>query len=65
VSVAFNIGVPRYCASTAAKRFNAGNYAGGCEALTWFKYAGGKVVKGLANRRAREYKVCVGGLGAL
>jgi len=65
VSLAYNIGVSRYCASTAAKRYNAGNYAGGCEAQTWFKYAGGRVVKGLVNRRAREYNVCVGGLGAL
>lgn len=65
VSVAYNVGPANYCGSTAHARFNAGNYAGGCEALTWWNKAGGKVAPGLIARRARERKVCLGGLSAL
>lgn len=54
----------RYCTSTARARFNAGDYAGGCVALTWYNKAGGRVVRGLVDRRAREYKKCAGGLAA-
>ncbi len=62
VSLAYNIGVRRYCTSTARARFNARDYTGGCTALTWWNRAGGRVVRGLVNRRAREYAKCVGGL---
>lgn len=65
VSLAYNIGVGGYCSSTARRRFNAGDYAGGCEALTWFNKAGGRVVRGLVNRRTKEARVCREGLGAL
>lgn len=62
VSLAYNVGVGGYCGSTAARRFNAGNLHGGCEALTWWNKAGGRVVRGLVARRQREFAVCVGGL---
>lgn len=65
VSLAYNIGVSGYCNSTARRRFNAGNMAGGCEAITWFNKAGGRVVRGLVNRRNKEAKVCRESLGAL
>lgn len=65
VSLAYNIGVNRYCNSTARRRFNAHDYVGGCEAITWFNRAGGRVIRGLVNRRNREAKVCREGLGAL
>lgn len=65
VSLAYNIGVSGYCNSTARRRFNAGNMAGGCEAITWFNKAGGRVVRGLVNRRNKEARVCREGLGAL
>lgn len=65
VSLAYNIGVGRYCSSTARRRFNSGDMAGGCEAITWFNKAGGRVVRGLVNRRNKEAKVCREGLGAL
>ena len=65
MSGAYNFGVGGYCGSTAAKRFNAGAYDSGCEALTWWNKAGGRVVNGLKARRAREYRVCIGGLGVL
>lgn len=64
VSGAYNYGVGLYCSSTARKRLNAGDYAGGCVALTWFNKAGGRVNRGLVNRRERERKVCLGGLAA-
>ena len=65
VSLAYNIGIGAYCSSTARRRFNAGAYLSGCQAVTWFNKAGGRVVRGLVNRRAKESKVCVEGLGAL
>lgn len=65
VSVAYNVGTGAYCGSTAKKRFNAGDYDGGCTALTWFNRAGGKVNRGLVARRGHENKVCVGGLAAM
>ncbi|WP_336981591.1 lysozyme [Altererythrobacter fulvus] len=64
VSLAYNAGAGRYCSSTARARFNAGDYPGGCTAITWWNKAGGFVVKGLVSRRAREAKVCREGLGA-
>jgi lysozyme len=54
-----------FCKSTARKRFDAGDYAGGCTALTWFNRAGGKVVRGLTIRRQGEYQICTGGLAVL
>lgn len=65
VSLAHNVGWPAFCASTAHRRFDAGDYAGGCSASTWFNRAGGHKVRGLAARRAREAKVCRGGLTQL
>lgn len=65
VSLAYNVGVRNYCSSTGRKRFDASDYAGGCAALTLWNKAGGRVLKGLVNRRERERKVCVGGLGVL
>jgi lysozyme len=65
VSLAYNVGVGAYCGSTAARRFNAGNFAGGCEAITWWNKAGGRVVRGLTIRRGKEANICREGLGAL
>jgi lysozyme len=61
-SVAYNIGKTAYARSTAARRFAAGDIAGGCQALTWWNKAGGRVVRGLVNRRQAEYRVCITGL---
>lgn len=60
VQLSYNIGVTAFCGSTVVKRWNAGDYAGGCEAfLLWVK-AGGRVVQGLVNRRERERRLCLG-----
>lgn len=62
LSLAYNIGTVAFCRSTAARRFNAGDLKGGCEAIGWFTRAGGKVVQGLVNRRRAEVKLCLEGV---
>lgn len=59
ISLSYNIGTRGFCKSTAARLFNAGDVAGGCQAMTRFNRAGGKVVKGLVNRRTAEYRLCM------
>jgi lysozyme len=60
LSLAYNIGPSAFCKSTLVRKLNAGDYAGACtEILRWNK-AGGRVVKGLANRREREFNQCMG-----
>ncbi|MEE4349552.1 MAG: lysozyme [Pacificimonas sp.] len=61
-SLAYNVGWPSYCRSTADRRFDAGDYAGGCRAITWWNRAGGRKVRGLVNRREDEYRICMEGL---
>ena len=62
ISVTYNIGVSAACKSTAARLAREGKMRESCEAWTRFNRAGGKVVKGLVNRRNAEFKVCVEGL---
>ena len=62
VSLAYNIGVGAFCRSTAARRLNAGDIRGACEAASWFDKAGGRKVRGLVRRRAAEHALCVEGL---
>lgn len=62
VSLTYNIGVGAFCRSTAARRLNAGDIRGACEAAAWFNKAGGRKVKGLVNRRAAERELCLEGL---
>jgi GH24 family phage-related lysozyme (muramidase) len=61
-STAFNCGVAAIGRSTATRRLNAGNIAGGCGALTWWNKAGGRVLRGLFERRKREQALCMQGL---
>ena len=60
VSLGFNIGVAGYCKSTSAKRAQAGDYAGACEAMSRHVKAKGKVLQGLVERRAYERALCEG-----
>lgn len=62
ISFAYNVGSAGFCRSTAAKRLNAGDRRGSCDALMQWNRAQGKVVKGLTNRRAAERKLCLEGL---
>lgn len=62
VSWAYNVGVGGACRSTAVRRFNAGDYRGGCDAVQWWNKAGGRTIPGLVNRRAAEHRLCVADL---
>lgn len=62
VSLAYNIGTAGFCRSTAARRFNAGDWRGGCDAFLMWNRAGGRVVRGLQLRRERERALCLKGL---
>lgn len=58
-SLAFNVGIAGAGRSTAVRRLNAGDVAGGCQAIGWWNKAGGRVVRGLVLRRAEEVKLCL------
>ncbi len=64
--LSYNIGVAAFCRSTVARRFNAGDWRGGCDAfLAWNKARiGGRLVavRGLADRRQRERSMCLTGV---
>ncbi len=62
VSLAYNIGTSGFCRSTVARRFNAGNWRGGCDAMLMWNKAGGREVRGLTLRRQRERALCMRGL---
>lgn len=61
-SLSYNIGIGAYCRSTAAKLFNSGDLRSGCNAMTLWNKAGGRVVQGLVNRRKAERQLCLTGL---
>ncbi len=58
-SLAYNAGVGAVGKSTAVRRLNGGDIAGGCQALGWWNKAGGRVIRGLVNRRAEEVALCL------
>lgn len=64
VSLAYNIGWPSFCGSTAARRFNAGQWTAGCDAFTMWVKAKGRVLPGLVARRNRERALCLTPAGA-
>ncbi|MEO1733567.1 MAG: lysozyme [Pseudomonadota bacterium] len=61
-SLAYNVGVAGAGRSTAVRRLNDGSIAGACDALTWWNKAGGRVVRGLVNRRSEEKAMCLEGV---
>jgi len=62
LSLAYNIGPAAFARSTVARRFNAGDWRGGCDAFLMWVNAGGRRVQGLVNRRESERKLCLRGL---
>ena len=62
VSLSYNAGIAGIGGSTATRRLNAGDIAGACEAIGWWNKAGGRVIRGLVNRRAEEKALCREGL---
>lgn len=59
LSTAYNIGSGGFCRSSMVKRWNAGDRRGACDALLLYNRAGGRVLKGLDNRRKREHALCI------
>ncbi|MDN4059570.1 lysozyme [Massilia sp. YIM B02769] len=62
VDAAYNIGVSAFCGSSMARRANAGDMAGACDALLMWNKVGGKEVRGLTRRRQAERELCLKGL---
>ncbi len=62
VSLTYNIGTAGFCKSSIAKLWNAGQWRAGCDRFPLFNKAGGRVVRGLVLRRARERAECLKGL---
>jgi lysozyme len=60
VSLAYNIGTTAFCGSTLVKKLNAGDYTGACSQILRWNKSGGRVLRGLQNRRFEEYKLCMG-----
>ncbi|WP_428516258.1 lysozyme [Roseovarius sp.] len=61
-SLAYNVGTRGAGKSTAVRRLNSGDIRGGCHAIGWWNKAGGRVVRGLVNRRQDEIALCLRGL---
>ena len=58
-SLAYNIGPSAYRRSTVARRFQERRWREGCDAILMWNKAGGRVVKGLVNRRNAERRLCL------
>lgn len=54
VSFTFNVGPKNLERSTLLKRLNAGHYSAAAEQFKRWRFAGGKILKGLERRRAAE-----------
>ena len=61
-SLSYNIGISAYRRSTVARRFSAGDWKGGCNAILMWNKAGGREVRGLTRRRVHEREICLRGL---
>lgn len=59
-SFVWNLGITNFKNSTLLKKLNAGYKTQACAELLKWNRAGGQVVQGLVNRRASEYKLCLG-----
>lgn len=62
LSLAYNVGTGAFCGSTLARKANAGDLRGACMELPKWVRAGGRVIKGLVNRRAADLTLCLSGL---
>lgn len=62
ISFSYNVGSAGFCRSETAKKLNAGDSFGACDALMSWTRAQGRIVKGLVNRRTSERKLCLEGL---
>jgi lysozyme len=62
VDAAYNIGVKAFCSSSMARKTNAGDPVGGCNALLLWDKVNGVPIRGLSRRRAAERELCLKGL---
>lgn len=62
LSWTYNVGVGAACKSTLVRKANAGDVVGACNELLKWNRAGGRVVKGLTNRREAEREMCLDGV---
>lgn len=61
LSLSYNIGSRAFCGSTVARKANAGDIRGACDAMLSWNKAGGRVIKGLTLRRQEERRMCLEG----
>ena len=59
ISFVYNVGGGALCKSSVARKINAGDVQGGCDALLLYNRANGKEIRGLTNRRVAERKYCL------
>jgi lysozyme len=62
LSLSYNIGARAFCRSTLVRLANSGDLRGACDQLSRWNRAGGRVLQGLVNRRAKEREICLAGL---
>lgn len=62
ISLTYNIGTGGFCNGTMPKLINAGKIKEACNFLLNYNKAGGRIIKGLVNRREKEKKFCLSGL---
>jgi lysozyme len=62
LSLSYNIGNRAFCGSSVARKANAGDFKGACDAILMWDRAGGRVVQGLVNRRKDERRICLEGI---
>ena len=61
-SLSYNVGNANYAKSTVAKRFTARDWQGACDAFLAWRFAKGKEIRGLLNRRKAERALCIQGI---
>lgn len=59
LSWAYNVGPGAACRSTLMRKANLGDLEGACNELPRWNRAGGRVIRGLTNRRMSERKMCL------
>lgn len=62
LSASYNIGTGAFCKSSIARKANAGDIRGACDALLAWDKAGGFRLPGLTKRRAKERELCLRGI---
>lgn len=60
ISLTFNVGPKAVCSGSPGRFARAGDWPATCKSIDLYKYAGGRVFRGLVLRRADERRVCEG-----